>query len=793
VRSNQVGASSGAWGASLIWCRLRVFLYAAIDRRARPACASVARTHVLSVQLRHWPGFVGLAAVIATLAACDRGAGNGEPDPALVPEWGALSSTLLVPRGSAWRYVDDGSDQGTAWRDPAFADTGWKTGAAQLGYGDGDEATVVSYGGNPDAKFITTYFRRSFTVTQPGQFGRLTLRVLRDDGAVAYLNGIEVFRSNLPAGPIGYRTLASANSPDEARYLEVTLDAVANPALVRVGTNLLAVEVHQYSQWSSDAGFDAELAGEPAPAPTPPPAGRPHVDSWMVHYGRWDAASIALAQRHQLVVTHPRGAALTRAEVAQIQSGVSASDPADDVKVLCYVSVGEDLRSSAVTDAQARADARFRGDGTGPRVDPRGPNADGKALAGIDPRGAPSNGGSGFASFYLDDNSVDCSGGAGDGIPDRNANFHAYFVNAGDPGWFPVIDAMTLDSADGVTGFREALTTGYGRGLDCDGVFLDTVDTAAPNHYTSCGGGNQSEFEWTAPGMSSFVRRLRAAYPGKLIMQNRGLFFLDPRHPQYQFTTRGAIDFVLFESYRLNSSSSELWNAYFYPDNRFNIAPKLVAEASRGDGFQVLSLGYAEGPSNLMSRTTLLGQSTLGFGELIEDIRVTQDLVGFRHYLTDWRIVLVNTFARDNGNLADSAPPVWTSTFNDHQVGYPNPPGEATARPGVRAVIAGSRMLTARWDVAIDKFPVGYAVYYKAGTFDFTADPLLTTATRLEVAPMMPTNYPGWGGPTIVANEATIGGLTPGQTYSIVVRAFDRSPARNEERNQIVLTGVPLP
>ena len=94
--------------------------------------------------------------------------------PALVPEWSALSATLLVPRGSAWRYLDNGSDQGTAWRDPAFVDTAWKMGAAQLGYGDGDEATIVSFGGNSDAKFITTYFRRSFVVTQPGQFGRLS-------------------------------------------------------------------------------------------------------------------------------------------------------------------------------------------------------------------------------------------------------------------------------------------------------------------------------------------------------------------------------------------------------------------------------------------------------------------------------------------------------------------------------------------------------------------------------------------------------------------------------------------
>ena len=76
---------------------------------------------------------------------------------------GAVTTTL-VPAGSTWRYLDNGSNQGTAWRASGFADGGWAQGAAQLGYGDGDEATVVSYGPNAAAKYRTTYFRRQFTV-----------------------------------------------------------------------------------------------------------------------------------------------------------------------------------------------------------------------------------------------------------------------------------------------------------------------------------------------------------------------------------------------------------------------------------------------------------------------------------------------------------------------------------------------------------------------------------------------------------------------------------------------------
>ena len=80
--------------------------------------------------------FALAGALLVAAAGCGQRAADGSPDPDLVPEWSALSATLLVPRGSAWRYLDDGSDQGTAWRATTFVDTAWKMGAAQLGYFD---------------------------------------------------------------------------------------------------------------------------------------------------------------------------------------------------------------------------------------------------------------------------------------------------------------------------------------------------------------------------------------------------------------------------------------------------------------------------------------------------------------------------------------------------------------------------------------------------------------------------------------------------------------------------------
>jgi hypothetical protein len=168
-------------------------------------------------------------------------------------------SSALVPAGSTWSYLDDGTDQGTGWRAAAFNDAAWAKGPAQIGYGDGDEATVVSYGPNASAKYVTTYFRRTFSVSNSADFGSLSLRILRDDGAVVYLNGAEAFRTNMPTGPIGSTTLASATiaGADESVFVSAAL----SPSLLVAGSNVIAVEVHQSDPTSSDLSFDLELVG----------------------------------------------------------------------------------------------------------------------------------------------------------------------------------------------------------------------------------------------------------------------------------------------------------------------------------------------------------------------------------------------------------------------------------------------------------------------------------------------------------------------------------------------------
>jgi hypothetical protein len=172
---------------------------------------------------------------------------------------GDLAQVSLVPLGAQWRYYDSGNLAGTSWRTTAFNDSAWNNGAAPLGYGDDNIVTTVKYGPSTTARYITTWFRHSFQVDDPTRFLSVTLGLIRDDGAAVYLNGTEVFRSNLPTGTLTAATRASASvgGTDETTLYEASVD----PKWFRSGTNVLAVEVHQFAPDSSDVRFALQLSG----------------------------------------------------------------------------------------------------------------------------------------------------------------------------------------------------------------------------------------------------------------------------------------------------------------------------------------------------------------------------------------------------------------------------------------------------------------------------------------------------------------------------------------------------
>jgi hypothetical protein len=162
----------------------------------------------------------------------------------------------LVPNNAVWSYLDNGSDQGIDWIDPDFLDSSWLTGPAELGFGDGGEATTNMAG------FVTYYYRHAFNVVDAGSITNLRARMLRDDGIVVYLNGFEVFRDNLPAGPITATNLALVAVADDGM---IPIYSRIDASRLRSGRNVLAVEIHQQSTASSDISFALELTGNPTP------------------------------------------------------------------------------------------------------------------------------------------------------------------------------------------------------------------------------------------------------------------------------------------------------------------------------------------------------------------------------------------------------------------------------------------------------------------------------------------------------------------------------------------------
>jgi hypothetical protein len=173
-------------------------------------------------------------------------------------------ATVIMPFGSVWKYLDDGSDQGTAWYASDFDDNSWASGPAPLGYSDSNgraPATTNSFGPDPNAKFTTTYYRQAITVSNAASFASINLNIERDDGAVVYLNGVELARFNMPTGIVTSVTPASSNAGDDGgTVFTINVD----PLRFVDGLNIFAVEIHQDNTGnSSDIWFQMSLTGQP--------------------------------------------------------------------------------------------------------------------------------------------------------------------------------------------------------------------------------------------------------------------------------------------------------------------------------------------------------------------------------------------------------------------------------------------------------------------------------------------------------------------------------------------------
>ncbi|MDP0499753.1 MAG: GH92 family glycosyl hydrolase [Verrucomicrobiota bacterium JB022] len=214
----------------------------------------------------------------------------------------------LIESGDIWKFLDNGSDQGTAWRAPSFDDSSWSEGPSKLGYGDSHNTTTIGYGPDSNNKYPTTYFRHHFTVDSVQNVVGLNVDVVRDDGVILYLNGHEIVRDNMPAGEVDYLDW-SANTVDGSAETTFYNFVVSSRYLVE-GANVLAAEVHNRSGNSSDLGFNLKVGALVYSENAPEPVSESVTAEVDGHAGSDYTGSLAQ------YVTDPNGDALAFSKVS---------------------------------------------------------------------------------------------------------------------------------------------------------------------------------------------------------------------------------------------------------------------------------------------------------------------------------------------------------------------------------------------------------------------------------------------------------------------------------------------
>ena len=170
-----------------------------------------------------------------------------------------------VPENDTWRYFKGLTFPGAGWATLGYNDASWLTGPSGFGYSDGDDTTFL---GDMQGNYVSVYTRRVFSMPDVSAATRLSLRVSYDDGFVAFLNGVEVARSNVPSGQ---DHTTEATDTHEANGFEL-FDLTGYLGLLSNGNNVLAVEGHNYTQNDFSLHPVLEIEGVNASGEQPPVA-----------------------------------------------------------------------------------------------------------------------------------------------------------------------------------------------------------------------------------------------------------------------------------------------------------------------------------------------------------------------------------------------------------------------------------------------------------------------------------------------------------------------------------------
>ncbi len=172
--------------------------------------------------------------------------------------------TVIGWTNQTWRFNDTGAELGTVWRTNGYNDAVWAGSGTGL---FGVEATVAGgYGGvpafvNPTTPMalgptgnVTTnfYLRTTFSYFASNMVAGMQVFAtnLMDDGSIVYLNGVEVARFRVAAITNTASVYATGGPAPEG--INEVFTIATNLLRIGVNANVMAVEVHQINETSSD-------------------------------------------------------------------------------------------------------------------------------------------------------------------------------------------------------------------------------------------------------------------------------------------------------------------------------------------------------------------------------------------------------------------------------------------------------------------------------------------------------------------------------------------------------------
>lgn len=157
----------------------------------------------------------------------------------------------VVFDNDTWNYMLGTSEPDTNWRKLSFNDASWSQGIGGIGYGDGDDNTIV-----PNT--VSLYMRKIFSIIDTSKIEQAILNVDYDDAFVAYLNNVEIARANIgnvgdhPIFNQGSASLHEAQMYQGGNPDQYLIDVQTFKANILPGNNVLSLQIHNDNISSSD-------------------------------------------------------------------------------------------------------------------------------------------------------------------------------------------------------------------------------------------------------------------------------------------------------------------------------------------------------------------------------------------------------------------------------------------------------------------------------------------------------------------------------------------------------------